>query len=151
MTDKKLYGLYGEYLKLFSEKIDSGEFDSSYSPMNFREWETQIRTDPDSMVEFYCGDVPKFVDYEDKFEKVQTVDNGYEAVYEKDLETFLLSAKNDNAYNLACCTIAQSIGNILSKDIAKAHILLSNVKDIKNEGNVLSIKVKGQTYIIEVR
>jgi hypothetical protein len=151
MTDKKLYGLYGEYLKLFSEKIDSGEFDSSYNPMNFREWETQIREDPDSMVEFYNGDVPKFVDYEDKFEKVQTVDNGYEAVYEKDLETFLLSAKNDNAYNLACCTIAQSIGNILSKDIAKAHILLSNVKDIKNEGNVLSIKVKGQTYIIEVR
>lgn len=151
MTDKKLYGLYGEYLKLFSEKIENGEFDSSYNPMNFREWETQIRADPDSMAEFYCGDVPKFVDYENKFEKVQTVDNGYEAVYEKDLETFLLSAKNDNAYNLACCTIAQSIGNILSKDIAKAHILLSNVKDINNEGNVLSIKVKGQTYIIEVR
>lgn len=151
MTDKKLYSLYGEYLKMFSEKIESGEFDSSYNPMAFREWETQIREDPDSMVEFYYGDVPKFVDYEDKFEKFQTVDNGYEAVYEKDLETFSLSAKNDTAYRLACCTIAQSIGNILSKDIAKAHILLSNVKDITNEGNVLSIKVKGQTYIVEVR
>lgn len=151
MTDKKLYSLYGEYLKMFSEKIENGEFDSSYNPMNFREWETQIREDPDSMVEFYYGDVPKFVDYEDKFEKVQIVDNGYEAVYEKDLETFLLSAKNDNNYKLACCTIAQSIGNILSKDIAKAYILLSNVKDITNEGNTLIFKVRGQTYIVEVR
>lgn len=150
MTDKKLYGLYGEYLKLFSEKIESGEMTFG-EPMSFREWETQIREYPDSMVEFYCGDVPKFVDYVNQFEKFQTVDKGYEAVYEKDLETFSLSAKNDNAYSLACCTIAQSIGNILSKDIAKAHILLSNVKDISNEGNTLTLKVKGQTYIIEVR
>jgi hypothetical protein len=150
MTDKKLYSLYGEYLKLFSEKIESGEFDSSYNPMNFREWETQIREDPDSMVEFYNGDVPKFVDYEDKFEEFQTVDSSYEEAYEEDLNTFKLAAKP--FYNeQARCAIAHSIKNLLKKDMAKAHILLSNVKDITSEGNVLSIKVMGLTYIIEVR
>lgn len=151
MTDKKLYSLYGEYLKLFSDKIESGEFDSSHNPMTFREWEMQLREDPDSMVEFYYGEVPKIVNYENKFEKFQTVDSSYEAAYEEDMETFLLSAKNDTSYRLACCTIAHSLGNILSKDIAKAHILLSNVKDVNAEGNILSIKVKGIPYIIEVR
>lgn len=150
MTDKKLYSLYGEYLKLFSEKIESGEFDSSYNPMAFREWETQIRKDPNSMLEFYNYRLPEFVDYEDKFEEFQTVDSSYEEAYEEDLNIFNLAAKP--FYNeQARCTIAEGIKNLLEKDMAKPYTLLSNVKDITKEGNVLSIKVMGRTYIIEVR
>ena len=150
MTDKKLYSLYGEYLKLFSEKIESGEFDSSYNPMAFREWETQIRKDPDSMLEFYNYHLPKFVDYEDKFEEFQTVDSSYEEAYEEDLNTFKLAAKP--FYNeQARCAITYGIKNLLEKDMAKAHILLSNITDISNNGNTLTLRVMGQLYIVEVR
>lgn len=149
MTDKKLYSLYGEYLKLFSEKIESGEMTVG-EPMAFREWETQIREDPKSMLEFYDYRLPQFVDYEDKFEEFQTVESSYEEAYEKDLDTFKLAAKpfyNDQAR----CIIAENIKNVLEKDMAKAHILLSNISDISNEGNTLTLKVMGQMYIVEVR
>lgn len=56
------YILYGEYLQRFAQNILLKENDwneTRTSPMNFREWEEQVRKDPDSMLDFYEGNIPQ--------------------------------------------------------------------------------------------
>lgn len=55
------YILYGEYLQRFAQNIllKENDWDETHtSPMNFEEWEEQVRKDPDSMLDFYEGNIP---------------------------------------------------------------------------------------------
>lgn len=64
IPDEVNYLHYAEYLSKFAMKVRmkrTDEWDTRQSPMNFEEWVSQMRNDPDSMTGFYDGNLPKLV------------------------------------------------------------------------------------------
>lgn len=62
IPDEVNYLHYAEYLSKFAMKVRmrrTDEWDIHQSPMNFEEWVSQMRNDPDSMAGFYDGNLPK--------------------------------------------------------------------------------------------